>query len=131
MKTPRVILKLIFYPLWFFVQILSALHLFPKYTKAMKAARQYGQGTRAYESGDFEKAFLLLKPLADTPPQSFLEAPTLCYSLYYVGLMYFYGQGTRENFEEGLRYFKLAASYDNPEAIEYLKSNGDEYKPDA
>ena len=65
----------------------------------------------AYKSGDYKKAFALLKPLAD---HGNAMAQT------YLGDMCFYGQGRPQSYPDALSWYRSAAEQDNAAALNSL-----------
>lgn len=59
-----------------------------------------GAGAQAYERGEYEQAFRLLKPAADAGDAG---------AQLRIGLMYYAGKGTRENDREAFSWFRRAA----------------------
>jgi TPR repeat protein len=129
-KIPRVVFKVGGYLLKILIVACEKGGLFPRFSKAMRASGAYGEGTRAYERGDYALAFQLLKPLADLesgPSSKSMDSAlrfTVAAASYYVGLMYFYGNGVSQSFETGVHHFRKAADLEHPDAAQYLREIG-------
>lgn len=64
------------------------------------AIAPFEEGRKAYEKGNYETAFRLMKPLADQGDVS---------SQYYLGIMYDEGKGVRQNYIEAMKWYRMAA----------------------
>jgi TPR repeat protein len=58
------------------------------------------EGIAAYDAGDYEKAYLLLYPLGAYKRNA--EAQ------FYLGMIYFYGEGVEKNIEAAMGWWKKA-----------------------
>lgn len=70
------------------------------------------EGIRCFKSEQYRKAFIRLKPLAESGQPD---------AQYAIGYMYFYGQGVNENHKKALFWIKCAAKKGQPEALQALK----------
>ena len=76
------------------------------------------QGLAAYNNGDYETAIAKWKPLAEAGEPS---------AQYYLGLVYFNGQGVLQDYLETIQWFKLAVEQGKFEAqynIAFTYANG-------
>jgi TPR repeat protein len=81
-------------------------------------------GKAAYDRKDYTTALSLLRPLAE---QGNAEAET------YIGLLFYYGQGTPKDYAEALKWLHLAAAKGFPPAqngIGNLYFRGEGVEPD-
>jgi len=67
-------------------------------------AQSYDAGLQAYEEGDYVTALSEFIPLAEEEDAT---------AQYYLGEMYYYGDGLRRNFEEAARWYRMAAEQGN------------------
>lgn len=129
-KIPKVVLKSGGVFLKTVIVACEMVGLFPGFTKTMRMSGAYGEGTRAYERGDYALAFQFLKPLADletgpsSKPLDLSLRVTVAHASYFLGLMYFYGNGVPQSFETGVQHFRKAADLEHPDAVQYLREIG-------
>lgn len=79
--------------------LLLLVFLIPVFT-ALPADADFGEGARAFKEGDFKRAFAIARVEAK-------KGDALAQT--YLGVMYQFGQGTRKNPKEALRWYKKAA----------------------
>jgi TPR repeat protein len=70
----------------------------------LAVAGSFGEATKAYNSGDYETAYRLIKPLAE---QGLPEAQ------FNIGLMYDKGQGVPQDYAEAAKWYRKAAEQGN------------------
>ena len=73
----------------------------------LAVAGPFGEATKAYNSGDYETAYRLIKPLAE---QGLPEAQ------FNLGLMYDKGQGVPQDYAEAVKWYRKAAEQGSAEA---------------
>lgn len=131
-KTPRTVIMTLRPLLMATVAFCNKLGIFPSFVELCNSLKEFHKFFKAFEEGNYELAFRILKPIADSDACSLLE-PTLssvtrrsviCMAPYYIGLMYFHGKGVAQHFDSGIYYFRKAALLGHPEAIQYLKDVG-------
>ena len=87
------------------------LYAFPAPAEQDDTEEIFDRGIAAYSSGDFAAA---------------LEAFTTCrdrglvVAYYCLGVMYAYGEGVEQNYEQAAEYVKVSAEYDHPESLYFL-----------
>jgi TPR repeat protein len=81
-------------------------------------------GVDAYLAGDYESAMKILYPLAKATDE---DTAGDFIAQYFVGEMYYYGQGVPENFHEAIKWYRLSAAQNDPDAqysIGYMYDTG-------
>jgi len=81
------------------------------------ASYAVGSGGRAYNDGQYQDAYNVLKLAADFDIDDLYVGTTQ----YYMGLLYFYGHAVKQDKDIAERYFKKASERKNEDAIEYFK----------
>ncbi len=72
------------------------------------AQADFNDGVVAYLMGKYDRAFAIMRPLAGSADHG--------YAQYYIGMMYFQGQGVEHNYEEAGKWFRKASKHNIPNA---------------
>jgi len=80
-------------------------------TQATVKADQLNEGLAAYDTGNYQKAFKLFKPLAEQGH---------AYAQYSLGFMYDKGRGTLQDYTKAVKWYRKAAEQGHGEAQHYF-----------
>ncbi len=82
--------------------------LFALLLATQTAQADFNSGVVAYLTGDYETAYNTMMSLADTANDPMAQ--------YWIGVMYFKGQGVEQSFEEAGKWFRRASEQAIPQA---------------
>ena len=85
-------------------------------------AEPFEDATKAYNSGDYETAYRLIKPLAE---EGIPEAQ------FNLGLMYEKGQGVPQDYAEALKWYRKAAEQGNAKAVKWYRNAAEQGNAEA
>ena len=88
----------------------------------LAVAEPFEDATKAYNRGDYETAYRLIKPLAE---QGLPEAQVN------LGLMYDRGQGVPQDYAEALKWYRKAAEQGNAKAVKWCRKAAEQGNAEA
>jgi len=75
---------------------------------SLSTRADFNEGIVAHQMGQYEKAYNIMRSLAETSNHA--------YAQYYIGMMYLNGQGVQQNYAEAGKWFLKAAKNRVPQA---------------
>jgi TPR repeat protein len=104
-------------------KLMSLTPFFPSLWRAYVGSGQIGRASHAYENLDYSESFRIYKEIADSNAKGakLHEKAVIATAQYFVGYMFFQGEGVPKDISQSQIYFQKAANLGHADAIEYLK----------